>query len=208
MKEMKIDDVKAEKEKKAQEPAVHEKAAEKLKQAARSLNETDGNLEATFAAIREKQLLKDIEVLRAECADLKEDNRQLKDGNIQTNNQLRVRNQEVIDLKERLARSIEEREKADRTVAEQMKTISKMQLEHEAEVQDLKDQLGEAKAAEAAAKKAHAHAVDEKNDYADALDDDSIAFEEILSLAILMERGAKSMHDVSKMIQAKTEGRV
>ena len=88
------------------------------------------------------------------------------------------------------------------------KTISKMQQEHEAEVQDLKDQLGEAKAAEAAAKKAHARAVGEKNDYADALDDDSIAFEEILGLAILMERGAKSMHEVSKMIQEKTEGRI
>lgn len=128
-----------------------------------------------------------LDVLKQECIDLRT---------------------ECINLKERLANSIEEREKADRTVAEQMKTISKMQQMHEAEVQDLKDQLGEAKAAEAAAKKAHANAVGEKNNYADALDNDSIAFEEILGLAILMERGAKSMHEVSKMIQAKTEGRV
>lgn len=88
------------------------------------------------------------------------------------------------------------------------KTISKMSQQHEAEVQDLKDQLGEAKAAEAAAKKAHAHAVGEKNDYADDLDNDSVAFEEILGLAILMERGAKSMQEISKMIQSKTEGRI
>lgn len=88
------------------------------------------------------------------------------------------------------------------------KTISKMQQAHDAEVQDLKDKLDEARADAAVAEKNHARAVGEKYDYANALDDDSIAFEEILGLAILMERGAKSMHDVSKMIQAKTEGRV
>lgn len=88
------------------------------------------------------------------------------------------------------------------------KTISKMKQHHEAEVQDLKDQLGEAKAAEAAAKKAHANAVGEKNNYADALDNDSVAFEEILGLAILLERSAKSMQEMSKMLQDKTEGKV
>ena len=83
-----------------------------------------------------------------------------------------------------------------------------MKQAHEAEVQDLKDQLGEAKAAEAAAKKAHAHAVGEKNNYADALDNDSVAFEEILGLAIILERSAKSMQEMSKMLQEKTEGKV
>ena len=129
----------------------------------------------------------DLKVLRQECVDLKEENSKLKDDIAQTSNKLCISEQELIDTK---------------------KTISKMQQEHEAEVQDLKDKLDEARADAAVAEKNHAHAVGEKNDYADALDDDSIAFEEILGLAILMERGAKSMHEVSKMIQAKTEGRV
>lgn len=97
---------------------------------------------------------------------------------------------------------------AYREIEDLRKTISKMQQHHEAEVQDLKDQLGEAKAAEAAAKKAHAHAVGEKNNYADALDNDSVVFEEILGLAIILERSAKSMQEMSKMLQEKTEGKV
>lgn len=108
---------------------------------------------------------------------------------------------DCVHLKGLLAEKLQE-------IIDLKKTISKMSQQHEAEVQDLKDKLDEARADAAVAEKNHARAVGEKNDYADALDDDSIAFEEILSLAILMERGAKSMHDVSKMIQAKTEGRV
>ena len=201
MKKMKIDDVKVKKEKKAQVPAVHEKTAKKLKQAAKALNETDGSLEATFAAIREKQLLKDLEVLKAECADLKEDNRQLKDGNIKTNNQLRVRDQEVIDLKD-------ENKKLRNESVELRKTISKMQQEHEAEVRELGDELVEAKAEANVMKKRNDEIIKERTEYADALDSDSIAFEEILQLAVLMERSAKSMQEMSKMIQSKTEGRI
>lgn len=85
------------------------------------------------------------------------------------------------------------------------KNISKMQQTHEAELQDLKDQLGEAQAEAAAAKKAHAHAVGEKNNYADTLDNDSIAFEEIRALAIIMDRNAKSLHELAKMVQERTE---
>lgn len=88
------------------------------------------------------------------------------------------------------------------------KTISKMQQQHEAEVQDLKDQLGEAKAAEAAAKKAHAHAVGEKNDYADALDNDSVAFEEILDLADTIKLLSTASSKLAKQIISKTEGRI
>ena len=141
-----------------------------------------------------KSWSEDLKILKQECNNLKAE---LKD---------RIR--ECIDLKERLARSIEEREKADRTVAEQMKTISKMQQAHEAEVADLKDRLMEKEAECNEAKKRKEEILKERTDYANALDDDSIAFEEILSLAILMERGAKSIHEVSKMIQAKTEGRI
>lgn len=157
MKELKIDDVKVEKEKKEQESTASERAAEKLKQAARELYKEHS----------------DIEILRAELKDARHD--------------LDSAYREIEDLR---------------------KTISKMKQAHEAEVQDLKDQLGEAKAAEAAAKKAHAHAVGEKNNYADALDNDSVAFEEILGLAIILERSAKSMQEMSKMLQDKTEGKV
>ena len=66
----------------------------------------------------------DFEVLKAECIDLKEENRQLKDSNVQTNNQLRVRDQEAIDLK---------------------KTISKMKDAHDEEVRALEDELMEVK---------------------------------------------------------------
>ena len=158
MKELKIDDVKVEKEKKGQEESTaSEKAAEKLKQAARELYKEHS----------------DIEILRAELKDARHD-----------------------------------LDSAYREIKDLHKTISKMQQHREAEVQDLKNQLGEAKAAEAAAKKAHAHAVGEKNNYADALDNDSVAFEEILGLAIILERSAKSMQEMSKMLQEKTEGKV
>ena len=129
----------------------------------------------------------DLKILRQEYIDLKAENRRLKDSNIQTNNQLRVRDQEVTDLK---------------------KTISKMKQEHEAEIRELGDELMEAKAEANAMRNRKDQILEDRARYADALDNDSIAFEEILSLAILMERGAKSMHEVSRMIQAKTEGRV
>ena len=88
------------------------------------------------------------------------------------------------------------------------KTISKMKQQHEAEVADLKDRIMEAEAEANAIRKSKEEVIRERLRYADDLDNDSIAFEEILQLAVLMERGAKSMHEVSKMIQAKTEGRV
>lgn len=88
------------------------------------------------------------------------------------------------------------------------KTISKMKQQHEAEVADLKDRIMEAEAEANAIRKSKEEVLRERLRYADDLDNDSIAFEEILQLAVLMERGAKSMHEVSKMIQAKTEGRV
>ena len=178
MKEMKIDDVKVEKEKKAQESTASGRAAEKLKQAARELfadlNVTEQMPDVTVPLPESIRLhAEDMQILRAELKDARHD--------------LDKAYTEIKDLR---------------------KTISKMEQHHEAEVQDLKDQLGEAKAAEAAAKKAHAHAVGEKNNYADALDNDSIAFQEILDLAIILERSAKSMQEMSKMLQDKTEGKI
>lgn len=138
-----------------------------------ALSENEGVVEAYVDKTRIAHLEEDMNILRAECIDLKRENKRLCD--------------EVTDFK---------------------KTISKMQQAHEAEVQDLKDQLGEAKAAEAAAKKAHAHAVGEKNNYADALDDDRTAFEAILDLAHIAQSVSQSLYKVSKRIEAETEGRI
>lgn len=154
MKEFKIDDVKVEKEKKAQESTASERAAEKLKQAARELYKEHS----------------DIEILRAELKDARHD--------------LDSAYWEIENLR---------------------LTISKMKQHHEAELQDLKDQLGEAQAEVAAVKKAHAHAVGEKNNYADTLDNDSIAFEEIRALAVIMDRNAKSLQELAKMVRERTE---
>ena len=147
MAEIKIDGLRAFKSEEAKEPAAHEKAAEKLKQAARELYKEHSDIEVLRAELKDKI---------AECRDLK-------------------------------------------------KSISKMQQTHEAELQDLKDQLGESQAAAEAAKKAHAHAVGEKNNYADTLDNDSIAFEEIRALAIIMDRNAKSLQELAKMVRERTE---
>lgn len=130
---------------------------------------------------------KDKEVLRTECAILEDENSRLRT--------------EIADLHQ-------ENGLLEGELAAAKKTISKMQQEHEAEVQDLKDQLGEAKAAEAAAKRAHARAVGEKNDYADALDNDSVAFEAILDLAHIAQSVSQSLYNVSKRIEAETEGRI
>lgn len=161
----------------------------------------DGNLEATFAAIREKQLLKDLEVLRAECADLKEENRQLKDSSVQTNNQLRVRDQECIDLKK-------DRERLRGELADAKKTISKMQQEHEAEVRELNDELMEAKAEANAVRKSKEEALSKYNDAVDTLDSDSVAFGAILDLAHIAQSVSQSLYKVSKRIEAETEGRI
>lgn len=178
MKEMKIDDVKVEKEKKAQEPTASERAAEKLKQAARELfadlNVTEQMPDRT-APLPEsiRSHAEDMQILRAELKDARHD--------------LDSAYWEIEDLR---------------------KTISKMKQQHEAEVQDLKDQLGEAKAEANAIRKHKDEILKKHTEYADALDNDSVAFEEILGLAIILERSAKSMQEMSKMLQEKTEGKV
>lgn len=233
MKELQIDDVKVEKEKKAQESTASERAAEKLKRAVRALNETDGDLETTFAAIREKQLIKDLEVIRAECADLKTQRDKMLDQITSLGKELndvrreclglrgdiskmqREHEAEIADLKEErdalraeCLDYAEDRKRLRGELADAKKTISKMQQHHEAEVQDLKDQLGEAKAEANAIRKHKDEILKKHTEYADALDNDSVAFEEILGLAIILERSAKSMQEMSKMLQEKAEGKV
>ena len=108
---------------------------------------------------------------------------------------------EIVDLKERLAKSLEQ-------VIDLKKTISKMSQQHEAEVAALNDQLVEKQDEANAAAKSKEEVLRDRLQYADDLDNDSIVFEEILQLAVLMERSAKSMQEISKMIQSKTEGRI
>lgn len=151
-----------------------------------------------------------------------EDHEQMRDSLEKTNAQLRVRDHDLEVLKEECISLKEERdalraecldyaedrERLRGELADARKTISKMEHQHEAEVADLNDRIMEAEAETNAIRKSKEEVLRERLRYADDLDNDSIAFEEILQLAVLMERGAKSMHEVSKMIQAKTEGRV
>ena len=182
MAEIKIDGLKAFKSEEAKEPAAHEKAAEKLKQAARALSGDEG-------------IPTDYQVLAGKygevCAKLKDAEQSI--------DILRT------ELKEKIRELMRTRKLIEQESADYKKTISKMQQTHEAELQDLKDQLGEAQAAAEAAKKAHAHAVGEKNNYADTLDNDSIAFEEIRALAVIMDRNAKSLQELAKMVRERTE---
>lgn len=88
------------------------------------------------------------------------------------------------------------------------KTISKIQQQHEAEVADLKDRIMEAEAEANAAKKRKEEILAERTQYADALDNYSVDFEEILSLAETIQLVSTASSKLAKHIIAKTEGRI
>lgn len=88
------------------------------------------------------------------------------------------------------------------------KTISKMRQQHEAEVADLKDRLMEKEAEANAVKKRKEEILAERTQYADALDNDSVAFEETLSLAETIQLVATASAKLAKQIIDKTEGRI
>ena len=88
------------------------------------------------------------------------------------------------------------------------KTISKMQQQHEAEVADLKDRLMEKEADANAVRKRKDEILKERTQYADALDNDSVAFEEILSIAETIQLVSTASAKLAKQIIAKTEGRI
>lgn len=88
------------------------------------------------------------------------------------------------------------------------KTISKMQQQHEAEISDLQDRIMEAEAEANAVKKRKEEIIAERTQYADALDNDSVAFEAILDLAHIAQSLSQSLYKVSKRIEAETEGRI
>ena len=165
-----------------------ENAAEKQKQTVREINQPKAHtLEDTFEEFREKNQP------NAKSVTVTVDGREIREQ-ITHEKELDVLKTE---LKDRVRENIDLK-----------KTISKMQQQHEAEVADLKDLIMEAEAEANAIRKSKEEVIRERLRYADDLDNDSIAFEEILQLAVLMERGAKSMQEISKMIQSKTEGRI
>ena len=88
------------------------------------------------------------------------------------------------------------------------KTISKMRQQHEAEVADLKDRIMEEEAEANAVKKRKEEILAERTQYADALDNDSVAFEDILSLAETVQLVSTSAAKLAKQIIGKTEGRI
>lgn len=88
------------------------------------------------------------------------------------------------------------------------KTVSKMQQQHEAEVADLKDRLMEKEADANAVRKRKDEILAERTQYADALDNDSVAFEEILSLAETVQLVSTAAAKMAKQIIDKTEGRI
>lgn len=88
------------------------------------------------------------------------------------------------------------------------KTISKIKQAHEAEVLDLKDQLMEAQAMANAANKYKDEVVEQKNQYSEALDDDSVTFEEVLELAETMQLMSTGTAKLAKQIIEKMEGRI
>lgn len=128
---------------------------------------------------------------------LKDENRRLRDTSEQTNNQLRVRDQEVHDLREQVAELEKVLVKVRQENKDLTKTISKMKYEHDEEVRALEDDLAEAKIL---GKKA--------NEYSHVLDDDSCAFERILNLTDTLKCQAEAIRGVVSLIENETEARV
>ena len=100
------------------------------------------------------------------------------------------------ELREKLKLAHTELDAMENEVATLNKTISKMKQAHAAEVEELNDEIMELKII---AKK--------KNEYADALDDDSVAFGKIRSVAAAIAGMADSIQSLAYMVQDETEGR-
>lgn len=181
----KIDDLSEEDKPVVKEPTPSEKAAEIEKEAVRELSKKDIEKAVEASTFGGK-----VETPEASADDAAKYKKRVTDMmqmtyNLRKDNE--ILKEEILDMK---------------------KTISKMQQAHEAEVEDLKDQLGEAQALANAATKYKDEVVREKNQYSEALDDDSVAFEEILVLAEIMQLQSKGMVKLAKQIAEKTEGRI
>lgn len=157
-----------------------ENAAEKQKQTVREITKTKGTrMEPEGNQPLPESIQENLEIIR-QVKDAGQDIEILKA-------ELKDRVRENIDLK---------------------KTISKMQQQHEAEVSDLQDRIMEAEAEANAVKKRKEEILKERTQYADALDNDSVAFEDILSLAETIQLVSTAAAKMAKQIIAKTEGRI
>ena len=101
------------------------------------------------------------------------------------------------ELRAKLKMAHDDLDALENEVAELRKTISKTKQTHEAEVAELNDEIMELKIL---AKK--------KNEYADALDDDSIVFGKIRMLTGAMLDMAASMMKMAKAIRDETEEKI
>ncbi len=193
--------------KKVKEPAPHEKAAQIEKEAVRALSvdEVEEALtKSTYGGAREEDAVSDVQTWES----VQKGNERLREENFELVNRIYEQDQQRKDmeiLKTECLDLKEENKKYLREIDGYKKTISKMKQQHEAEVQDLKDQLGETQAALAVAEKSKTEACRERNELIDAAADDDDRFQEILALAVVLERGARSMQELSRMLQEKTE---
>ena len=181
----KIDDLSEEEKPVVKEPTPSEKAAQIEKEAVRELSKKDIEKAVEAATFGGK-----VETPEANAEDAEKYKKHVTDMMQMTYN-LRKDNEilkaEILDMK---------------------KTISKMKQSHEAEVQDLKDQLSEAQALANAATKYKDEVVAERNRYSEALDDDSVTFEAILDMARVIRQSASAMHTMAARIEKETEGRI
>lgn len=181
----KIDDLSEEEKPVVKEPTPSEKAAQIEKEAVRELSKKDIEKAVEASTFGGK-----VETPEASADDAAKYKKRVTDMMQMTYN-LRKDNEilkaEILDMK---------------------KTISKMQQAHEAEVLDLKDQLAEAQAMANAATKYKDEVVAERNRYSEALDDDSITFEEVLELAETMQLMSTGTAKLAKQIIEKMEGRI
>jgi len=188
----KIDDLSEEEKPVVKEPTPSEKAAQIEKEAVRELSKKDIEKAveaATFGGKVEtpETNAKDIDQYKKRVTNLMQMTYDLRKDIEILKAELKDRVRENIDLK---------------------KTISKMQQQHEAEVSDLQDRIMEAEAEANAAKKRKEEILKERTEYADALDNDSVAFDEILSLAETIQLVSTASSKLAKHIIAKTEGRI
>lgn len=181
----KIDDLSEEEKPVVKEPTPSEKAAQIEKEAVRELSKKDIEKAVEASTFGGK-----VETPEASADDAAKYKKRVTDMMQMTYN-LRKDNEilkaEILDMK---------------------KTISKMKQSHEAEVQDLKDQLSEAQALANAATKYKDEVVAERNRYSEALDDDSVTFEEVLELAETMQLMSTGTAKLAKQIIEKMEGRI
>lgn len=181
----KIDDLSEEDKPVVKEPTPSEKAAQIEKEAVRELSKKDIEKAVEASTFGGK-----VETPEANAEDAAKYKKRVTDMMQMTYN-LRKDNEilkaEILDMK---------------------KTISKMQQAHEAEVLDLKDQLAEAQAMANAANKYKDEVVAERNRYSEALDDDSVTFEEVLELAETMQLMSTGTAKLAKQIIEKMEGRI